>query len=118
MKSSHELFGREHRVGWNKLVDDLITDLNKMGTEWTLTQCKEKFGGLRFYAHNCTPEQYDLIHEYEEKSFIICEVCGKKGILREALGWVQTLCWEHYAKELETKMVRLHKLMEQDHNGN
>jgi hypothetical protein len=43
----------------------------------------------------------DLIEEYENKSYYICEECGKPGKYRGDLGWKLTLCDNHYKKELK-----------------
>lgn len=99
MKSNYELFGREHREGWNELVDNLIQELNKINQDWEISQIKEKFGGLRFYAHNTNEKQNELIRRAEEVSYHVCEVCGEQGKLRDDLGWIQTLCDKHYSIE-------------------
>lgn len=57
-------------------------------------QVKEKFGGLRFYMTSATDEMWDLISEAEHKSYRICEVCGKKGRVRNR-GWLKALCNKH-----------------------
>lgn len=90
-----------------------------------VAQIKEKWGGLRFYystpdhpveihaidifgvgslRHNggespLQNEITDIVRRYEEKSFTVCEVCGKPGILRK-MCWVRTLCDECFAKQL------------------
>jgi len=64
--------------------------------ETRISQVKEKFGGLRFYINHGTNEIFDLIHEYENKSYTVCEVCGKAGKCRNDIGWIRTLCEEHY----------------------
>jgi len=117
MKSNYELFGREHGKGWNELVDKLISDLNNINKEWTVTTIKEKFGGLRFYTHRTTEEQNELIEKAEKDSYTICELCGEKGKLREDLPWIQTLCGEHYAKYLKEKLDWLNKVAKQKEEG-
>jgi hypothetical protein len=57
-------------------------------------QVKEKFGTLRFYADNISPDQDKYIAFAENMSARTCEVCGKRGKLR-AGGWLRTLCGEH-----------------------
>lgn len=57
-------------------------------------QVKEKFGGLRFYARNITPELDQFIQFAESMAANTCEVCGKRG-RRRSIGWVKTLCNEH-----------------------
>lgn len=83
-----------------------------------IDQIKEKFGTLRFYYHikgkpsgvqaidflgqgsvRMMPEGEDIhqtvreiVSRYEEKSGEVCEECGKAGVLRTNLSWIQTLC--------------------------
>lgn len=95
-------FGFECGDGWFGLIWDLCEEIDKMlkannveGFE--VIQVKEKLGGLRFYCNNSTKEIDQAINKAEEKSYTICEVCGKPGKLRND-GWLSTLCAEH-AKE-------------------
>jgi len=97
LKTPYELFGWEIRKGWEPLVKELIDRLKKE-TDWDgeITQIKEKFGGLRFYIGKGSKPIWDLIDEYEKKSYEICEDCGKPGKLRtEGRYWIRTLCDEH-----------------------
>jgi len=58
-----------------------------------VTQCKEKFGGLRFYVTGTSDKNWDLIREAEQKSYGVCEVTASEvevGVWNN--GWVQTLC--------------------------
>ena len=59
------------------------------------TQVKEKFGTLRFYAPG-NDLIFGWIVEAEKESETTCEDCGKKGKLREDLGWYLTLCLKCY----------------------
>jgi len=93
--------------GWFKLIDRLLYDIDKVGKETgktvTVSQIKEKFGGLRIYLSKRDKEIQDLIDVAEEISFHTCEQCGKYGKLRFG-DIMKTLCDEH-AKEwgFETK---------------
>ncbi len=85
--------------GWLPLVKELITKLIELRWNKELCQVKEKFGGLRFYINSGSDEIHALIHEYENKSFTICETCGKDGKTNKTkTGWIKTLC-EECAKE-------------------
>jgi len=89
------VFGLECGNGWFDLIYDLckeITELDKEG-KVLVHQVKEKFGGLRFYIGIGTDEVFDAIHKAEEKSYKICEACGKEGKTRGG-GWIYTLCDE------------------------
>jgi hypothetical protein len=89
--------------GWEPLIRELSDKIetynrqNLPNEPVQAVQVKEKFGGLRFYVYGGTEEIWDLIDEAEEKSFTICEFCGKPGKPR-ATGWIKTLCDECYEK--------------------
>jgi hypothetical protein len=84
--------------GWYNLVYELILKIrtnDEAKGKWVtkVTQCKEKFGGLRFYVTGTSDKNWDLIREAEKKSYGVCEVTGSEvevGVWNN--GWVQTLC--------------------------
>lgn len=57
-------------------------------------QVKEKFGGLRFYVHGATDEQYAMIQFAESMSYRTCEVCGDRG-RGNGGGWITVRCKKH-----------------------
>lgn len=79
--------------GWYKLLDELSSKLEPLNV--VAAQVKEKFGGLRFYLEPCDENVYDkvneIIDEAEQRSYKVCEICGKEGQLRRG-GWLQTTC--------------------------
>lgn len=86
--------------GWTKLLDELVTDLVKLGWDKQCDQIKEKFGALRFYIGGGTDEIWDRIDRAERLSMTICEECGAPGELRGRLpdgrgSWIKTLCDPH-----------------------
>ena len=94
-------FGLECGEGWYDLLDELCTKIeeeldrtndSKNEYPFQIDQIKEKFGGLRFYVSGGTDKTYDLINEYEEKSYTICEICGSNGKEYDVRGWITTLC--------------------------
>ena len=117
----YSAFGLECDDGWYDLIYDLCTEITKFYDEIKkpinlhVNQIKEKFGGLRFYfsldneksdtsdAKNDNHELYKKIHQivqkYCDKSYEVCEVCGKPGKLREDLPWIRTLCEGCYKEE-------------------
>lgn len=105
-KVSFSLFGIECDDGWYKLIDELCTriesKLDKETDDFLVLQIKEKFAGLRFYVGGTTDEILDLIDEYEEKSYTICEGCGNPGKTVCHYGWYSTLC-EKCEKEWVSK---------------
>jgi len=98
--SPYEGFGIECGSGWYDLLDELCGRIERElnGEEldirkaFTITQIKEKFGGLRFYVGSATDRIYDIISDYEEKSFKVCEMCGTVGEAYDIRGWISTLC--------------------------
>lgn len=81
--------------GWYPLVKELIEKLIANGWDKKICQVKEKFGGLRFYPQGLTTENWELVREYESKSYEVCEVCGQPGETRRDRNWVTTLCETH-----------------------
>ena len=70
--------------GWAGLVAECY-ELLPDGS--TISQVKEKFGGLRFYAD----PYLDAINDIEDRSLTVCEDCGQPGEPRSG-GWIRTLC--------------------------
>lgn len=95
-------YGLEHPEGWDQIVFDLDVAINEIDPNYKLYQCKEKFGGLRYYveiSEDVSTEQWDkvykLINEAEHKSLLTCQVCGSGG-KRRCVGYVTTLCDKHF----------------------
>ena len=93
--------GAEIGDGWIDIVIDLDKQIDKIDPSYTISQIKEKFGGLRYYISTSPilekekwDEIYDLIEEAESKASHTCEVCGKFGSLITK-GWMKTRCEEH-----------------------
>lgn len=61
----------------------------------TITQVKEKYGGLRFYIYGGTDEVHNYINFAESMSYRVCEMCGAPGEPRSD-GWTKTLCERHH----------------------
>lgn len=81
--------------GWLDLIQELIEKLIDAGWNKEVTQVKEKFGGLRFYINEGTDEIFDIIEEYCQKSYKICEICGEEGKNINNNGWYKTVCEIH-----------------------
>ena len=91
--------------GWNKLIFQLLTDITKTLTAFSvplenlyIQQIKSKFGELRFYYHlDCDLPLVlymidKLVNEAEINSATICEKCGNPGNKKEIKNWLITLC--------------------------
>lgn len=105
-------FGFAYSNGWFQLTWDLSKKLEAYIQEFLakygLTekddyprafQCKEKFGGLRFYLTHNGPEDWSgrkgmtqAIREAEELAERTCEFCGAEGHNAPTNGWWLTLC--------------------------
>jgi hypothetical protein len=81
--------------GWYVIIKNLIEELLQAGWNKKLIQCKEKFGGLRFYIEGGTREIHDIIHKYEKLSMQTCDVCGDKGENIIINRWISTRCQKH-----------------------
>lgn len=95
--------------GWLPLVKELIEKLIDAGWNREVTQVKEKFAGLRFYINGGTDEIFNIIQEAEDKSYNICEICGKPGDVYTSGNWVYPRCSEH-APELTIPYSEYEKL--------
>jgi hypothetical protein len=106
--------------GWFKLVDNVSKKITKLDPKGKIqcVQCKEKFGGLRFYyegqvKNNIIADKIrKIVSDAEYKSFHICEMCGKKGKLREDLPWMKTFCIKHYRDRLKKIAVPRNKTLQ------
>lgn len=83
--------------GWLPLVEELVQDLIKMGWDKDLHQIKEKFGTLRFYIGEDTPEMRTRIMDAEKRTLSICDTCGAFAQLIKRPNWV-VRCDDCYRK--------------------
>ena len=67
--------------GWFDLVETLIKDLIALGWNREVHQAKEKFGGLRFYVGQATPEIEEAIRMAELESYDLCQNCGHANLM-------------------------------------
>lgn len=82
--------------GWCNILWKLLSvvEHNNPPSDFKILQVKEKFGTLRIYCSNSTPEIDKFIMATEIQSGKICEQCGMPGELRKRM-WVKTLCETH-----------------------
>lgn len=71
-------------------------DVRPVCPEVTVTQIKEKFGGLRFYYDGGDQYISGLVSMAESWADHTCETCGNKGKRRSG-GWIRALCDKHEA---------------------
>lgn len=92
-------WGFECGDGWFNLIQELSDKISKSIVQQDLEdiyiiQIKEKWGTLQVYMNLYNQKIGDLIDEYQDKSFKVCEACGKEGSLKNG-SWVRVLCEEH-----------------------
>jgi hypothetical protein len=86
--------------GWWPLIVEMDEQLAAIDPDIKYYQIKEKFGGLRVYTTQWSPEVIRTIADAGGKSYRTCEYCGASGRLRD-LTWVKTLCDEHADRQQE-----------------
>jgi hypothetical protein len=95
---SNMCFGFECGDGWFTLLDNLckiIYDDRGYSYDVTVTQVKEKFGGLRFYYTGGNDFISGAVMLAEKMSEHICEECGDKGSINYDAGWLRCRCEKH-----------------------
>ena len=98
---------REHAKGivgqgWASLIDEVYDQLSETDRVYDV---KEKWGGLRISIWG-SERALDLAEAAEDKSFEVCEFCGRPGKPRRG-AWIKTLCWRCLFKRKIKKMLRL-----------
>lgn len=91
--------------GWGKLVIELNEKLSKTDPDYEVHQCKEKFGGLRYYTSGLSAAGAQLVSDAENSSYKICMVCGEPGY-SNGVGWIYTYCDKHW-REHDEKIAKL-----------
>jgi len=93
-------FGFSYGDGWFLLTEALSAKLEAMilalpeeeRGKYKASQCKEKFGMLRWYMSAETDEMTQAINEAEEQSAKTCERCGRPGTIVPSGGWFRCQC--------------------------
>ena len=93
-------WGFECGDGWYDLIDHLSSAITRYTNQFNdfdvvVSQVKEKFGELRFYADNTDKVVDGMIWLAEHMSGKTCETCGNRGEMRGG-PWLVTLCDEHH----------------------
>ena len=58
----------------------------------SVTQIKEKYGGLCFYYNGGDEEISGMVSFAESFSYKICETCGTTKNVHQTKGWISTIC--------------------------
>lgn len=102
--------------GWRDLVVKMNEHLEKIDPDYVLNQCKEKFGGLRYYTNRpFDPDDlfFIVVNYYENQSFHVCDVCGERGECGPTENYIATRCDAHDGG-LREKSIQGNKLYEKD----
>ena len=78
----------QHHIDWKNQQSQPVPQV-------TVTQIKEKFGGLRFYYDGGDEYISGLVTMAAGWASHACEECGSQGVLRHG-GWLKTLCNTHH----------------------
>jgi len=89
----------QHHIDWSvknhqRDLDNDKEDVRSVCPQVTVTQIKEKLGGLRFYYDGGDEYISGLVSMAESWAEHTCETCGNKGERRSG-GWIRTLCDFH-----------------------
>jgi hypothetical protein len=106
--NQQHFWGFECGDGWYNIIDHLssaITTYTNPKSDFPVfdifvSQVKEKFGGLRFYADNTDKVIDGMIWLAEHMSENTCETCGNRGEMRGG-SWLVTLCDKHHEERLK-----------------
>lgn len=96
------MFGFECHDGWFTIIDTLFRCItnnqrwNVMNEKVSITQVKEKFGGLRVYYIGGDETIEGMVNLAEALSYRTCEFCGTTQNIGRTKHWVFTVCKECY----------------------
>lgn len=101
--NENDLYGIETGNCWYGLIEKLSLRLEEIlfkiseqdRKNYIAAQIKQKFGLLRFYLSDSTPEMDALIRQAEEGSGRICEICGESGGIIDSSFVRRTRCFLH-----------------------
>lgn len=103
--------------GWFDIIYEMFKKLDELckvipEEKYPYVMClKQKFGGLRCYLDDYNKELdkelmtklYDIVMEYEVKSYKLCETCGQPGkLMISSHNWIYMACEKH-TKENSTE---------------
>ncbi len=78
--------------GWLGLIDEVYDNLPR-GIE--ITQVYQKYAGLRVDINPESESFEDFLADIEERSYSLCEICGKEASQYEINEWEYTRCTDH-----------------------
>lgn len=90
----------------NELIETKFSEFKNLECPFEFSQIKEKYGVLVCYPSFGNKEIFEIINKYEDKSNSICELCGRKGEMRNINNWYQTLCYKCLSKRLKELRIK------------
>ena len=84
--------------GWTDLVVRTLETLDRRGTQYSIAQVKQKFGGLRLYldfGDGASWRDRAFVEAVEHLCWGVCEECGTtKNVDQRTMrnSWITTLC--------------------------
>jgi len=72
----------------------------------TITQIKEKFGGLCFYYSGGDKVIEGMVDYAQSLSYRTCETCGTTSNVGRTCGWIYTCCWDCLEKNDRAKGMK------------
>ena len=97
-------------VGWRKtlgiplceeLREEILIIDSSLLNKYRVSQVKEKYGTLRWYAGSYSEQMEDILTKYEDISQYTCVVCGKRYVPIFDDGWISPFCRECYKSHRE-----------------
>ena len=97
-------------VGWRntlgiplceELREELIRIDPSLLNKYRVSQVKEKYGTLRWYASSYSEQMEDILTKYEDISQYTCVVCGRINVPIFDDGWISPFCIECYKSHRE-----------------
>lgn len=83
-------------AGWEDIVYEACVRFSDLDQPVDVVQVKQKFGSLRLYTNQYTPEIERIVKDAEEQCRHTCERCGSKDGSVERFsgtaGWILNLC--------------------------
>lgn len=80
--------------GWFDLLSTLLSEVEAVSPDATVTVVKQKLGLLRVGVDGLGEGSVERLLRWERTSSNVCEVCGARGVLRRA-GRHEVRCEEH-----------------------
>lgn len=100
-------------IGWAGLLNGLRHRLDNLDISVSVSQVKEKFGGLRFYVSlpdDATERDRRIVDSWiegaETASFFLCYLCGAGATHQGTGSWVRYFCAEHDTADLFARRGR------------